>query len=292
MLIEDGTDPTAQDEPEAPAIETDEIADQTEDGAEGEEVSESEDPDAELEEVERGGKKYKVSKALKAELMMQADYTRKTQEAAEIRKIYETNLNSFRESSAEIISLKGAIAHADQTIAQFDQTDWDKLEQEDPFTANQRWRQYQQWKAHRDKLDSAVDEKTQGLEKQRTEEFAKRAEETRRVAQSEIKGWTPEQDVKLAQFVRGLGLDQTEIEALISPKTYKLAYMAMLGSQIVSKVSPAAKPSTTASPAPLLEPTASISRSKAPAKTGLRDDMPTDDWVKLRNAQERKRRQG
>ena len=86
----------AEVEQEAPAIETEMEADEpvnldetgdepeVEDNAENAETEESDEDD--LEEFEWNGRKVKGPKGLKEGLMMQADYTRKTQEVANTRK--------------------------------------------------------------------------------------------------------------------------------------------------------------------------------------------------------------
>src|SRR4051794_25376107 len=60
----------------------------------------AEDPD-ETEEVERGGKTYRVPKALKGELMMHADYTRKTQEVAATRRALEQRAVDLAEAEVQ-----------------------------------------------------------------------------------------------------------------------------------------------------------------------------------------------
>src|SRR5438093_10948162 len=57
----------------------------------GNPVDDEEEPDEErFEEIERNGKKATIPAWLKPELMMQADYTRKTQELAEARRAFES----------------------------------------------------------------------------------------------------------------------------------------------------------------------------------------------------------
>ena len=55
------------------------------------------EPPPELEEVEHEGKKYQIPKPLKGALLMQADYTRKTQEVAEQRRAVEEQQRQYAE---------------------------------------------------------------------------------------------------------------------------------------------------------------------------------------------------
>src|SRR5215204_3179929 len=59
--------------------------------------TEAETEAEELEEIERNGKKYKIPTALKSELLMQQDYTRKTQEVAEQRRAIEAEQQALEE---------------------------------------------------------------------------------------------------------------------------------------------------------------------------------------------------
>ena len=77
----------AEVEPEAPAIEPEMEADEPvnlDDPGEPEVEDELQPEDDDSEEIDWNGKKFKGPKGLKDGLMMQADYTRKTQEVASI----------------------------------------------------------------------------------------------------------------------------------------------------------------------------------------------------------------
>src|SRR5215204_4003947 len=61
--------------------------------------------DEEFEEVERAGKKYRIPAALKGELMMQSDYTKKTQEVSETRKALEAREAEIAQQAARVKEL-------------------------------------------------------------------------------------------------------------------------------------------------------------------------------------------
>ena len=97
---------------------------------EGEEAEASE-PEEETEEVEWDGKKYAVPKPLKAGLMMQADYTRKTQEVAEVRKALETRaaeIDQQAELHRETLTQRVQLEKLSDQLSQFQSLDWDAFE--------------------------------------------------------------------------------------------------------------------------------------------------------------------
>src|SRR5687768_12106596 len=66
---------------------------------------EDEEPDEEpFEEIERNGRKATIPAWLKPELMMQADYTRKTQELAETRRAFEAERAAAEQLSGAELS--------------------------------------------------------------------------------------------------------------------------------------------------------------------------------------------
>src|SRR5262245_29152614 len=89
----------------------------------------------ELEEIEFSGKKYSVPKSLKGGFMMQADYTRKTQELAEHRRGFDSEREAFtKEVEARRGSLReeGLLSVMDDQIEQYQRVDWATWRANDP----------------------------------------------------------------------------------------------------------------------------------------------------------------
>ncbi|HJP69560.1 MAG TPA: hypothetical protein VJ846_11715, partial [Sphingomicrobium sp.] len=78
----------------------------------------------ELEEIERGGKKAKIPSWLKPELMMQADYTRKTQELAEARRAFEAERGAIHHATQTERAAEANLAMIDQQIGHYSTIDW------------------------------------------------------------------------------------------------------------------------------------------------------------------------
>jgi hypothetical protein len=95
------------------------------------------DEEDELDGVKLRGKKDALER-FKAERLMQADYTRKTQEVAETRRALEARETQFQESAkahqAHIREVAQVVA-IDDRLAQFAQVNWQALTDQDPVQA-------------------------------------------------------------------------------------------------------------------------------------------------------------
>lgn len=96
------------------------------------------EPLEEFEEVERNGKKYRIPKELAPELLMQSDYTRKTQEVAEQRQAieqarqqYEAEIQ-FREATWQETA---KLANIEERLNLYQNADWRRWHFEKPQEA-------------------------------------------------------------------------------------------------------------------------------------------------------------
>ncbi len=113
--------------------------------AEGED-GEGQQAESEYDEIEWEGKKYSIPKELKYGFMMNADYTRKTQEVAEQRKSVEAQKEqaaALYQASQDYIEAKAAVKMIEGQLQQYQNLNWTQLEQEDPMAAMSHWRQFQ-----------------------------------------------------------------------------------------------------------------------------------------------------
>lgn len=176
--------------------------------------------------VEYEGKQYKVAPELKEALLRQADYTKKTQEAAEARKTAEV-LMQQAQSIAELQKAQskqlGQLASLDDKIAQYEKVDWNQLTAQDAAEAQRHFIAFQQAKDQRQKL---VGELNEAQEKQRSAAMAAHAarlEEGQKALQRDIKGWNAELGQKLSQFgMKQYGFTAEEAASVIDPRTVRL----------------------------------------------------------------------
>src|SRR2546423_335026 len=189
----------------APAAEIDSETQETEgivaDAAETvESAAEEPTPLEETEEVEHEGKKYKIPRPLKGALLMQADYTRKTQELAEQRRAHEETARQFadrQKAEAEFATDFARVVAINDAIAQFEKTDWAQIRAGNPAQYEQLWFQYQQTKEARDRAAAALQQKLQERSSKALAETAKRLEEARTAIQRDIPEWNPDLAAKL-----------------------------------------------------------------------------------------------
>jgi len=219
--------------------------------------------DDDHEEIERGGVKYKVPKALVPELLMQSDYTKKTQEVAETRKALEARETEIAQQSerakanlqehAEVFSLE-------KQVEAYTKVDWASLRAQDADAYREHWDTYQQLKDNLGNAKEALSKKDQerAFEEQRIR--AKQLEEATTVLQREIPGWSPDLAGKLTSFgEEKLGLTRGELSQITDPRLIKTLHLAYVGAEIQAKQAKAAK----LAEAQKVTPAASISGGKA-----------------------------
>jgi len=261
---------------ETPEVE--ETPETSQDEPEGEETEETGEEE-EIEEVEYEGKKYQVPQELKAALLRQADYTKKTQEVAEQRRAFEQQqaeteqVLKFRQENLQGFAQLAAI---DSQLQQYSQVDWQQYSQEDAQAAQQAFFQYNQLKEARGNLAGQLHHKeSEALHRQR-EELAKRVEEGRAALTREIKDWTPQKAQELSKHGETYGFTAQEMSSVADPRMVRVLHDAYLYRQMLNKATP--KPETK-TVKPMKSIKGKTSGSKDPEK------MSTDEWMAWRNKQ-------
>jgi len=234
--MQDTTNPmpeTAQPEVESPDVIDADVIDSDLEQPDGQAT----EPEIETEEVEHDGKKYSIPKALKPNLMMQADYTRKTQEVAELRKSLETERTQIRQANEEMMTARATVMAIDAQLAQYQQIDWNTLSQQDPVRAQQLFIDQSQLKDRRQQAVGMYSQLEQQQSLRTQQEFAKRAEETKTVLQRDVKDWGPELERNLVGFAKELGYQDQQIQMALAtdPASVKLLHMAYQFKQTLQK---------------------------------------------------------
>jgi hypothetical protein len=288
--MDDETNLDVQDTPEVedlPEVEvTEETTEETELDEDGNPVEgPPEEPEEETTEVVKDGKTYKVPAALKDELLMQADYTRKTQEVAAIRKEAEAVLAQVQQVTQAEQQAAIAIGTIDAQIADFNTIDWDAWEQSDPMAAQSAWRQFSQLK---DRRQGVVNEYAQA-QQQRTlmqqQETAKQLEQGQRELAKKIPGWGPDKAHALSKHASATyGFAAEELNGITDPRMVQVLHDAFQFRQ-ASKTQQALKKVETQQ---AIQPAAKVTGGKAPIR-GLDDRMSDSEWIKAFNKQRQSR---
>jgi hypothetical protein len=270
-------------EAETPIEPTDQPTDDNiEAGAEPSEPTEQPNPDDDLEEFDWNGQKIKGPKGLKDGVLMQADYTRKTQEIAATRKELEDRAQRIDQQSKageEEMTARAVVISIDSALKSYENIDWDKWEAEDLFAAQSGFRKLQELKEQKALVTNYLGEKQKARTDLTQQESAKRLQETRQFAETKIKGWSPDVDAKITDFAtKELGFDWNTLKAAYTPAVYKALHLAWLGHQAINT-----KPNAP-TPKPSVEPLKVVAaKANPPARKSL-TEMSMEEYAAARKA--------
>ena len=195
---------------------TDSVDDQNDIDADDSEEDDSE-IEEELEEVDINGKSYRIPKDLKSNIMMQQDYTRKTQEVAEQRKALESEQGRIRNieaSQQKHFKTYAEITSIDAQLAEYKEVDWNAAYTENPQLAQQhQFRHGQLEKERSEKENTLKEQESQALNEQQGR-TAQQLEQSQRRLASEIKGWSGDTAKNVASKASELGFTKDFLHAL------------------------------------------------------------------------------
>ena len=246
-------------EPDPSEVEVDE------DGSEIEvEEGEGVEPEPEMAEIEWNGKKHRIPAELRDGFLMQSDYTRKTQEVAEMRKTYEAKMEDavkHYQTSQEVLEAKAYMLNVDNQLRQYQNVDWQQAHAEDPFGTPAEYMRFQQLKEERANVAQYLEQENQQRTAKAEQDIANRLQETRQFAAKSIPGYSLDLENKVVSFaVDELGYDLEQVKAAINPTIFRTMYLAWVGEQTVQKQNVAPKQS-----APPAKPLTTVSAKSNPA---------------------------
>ena len=245
---------------------TDEIEDQEaeESADEGQPEPESEESEpaaedaanSESEEIEYEGKAYKVPKELKDAFLRQADYTRKTQEVAEVRKTVEDRAQFLE---AKEVLLGQAYQEATELRAiqmqleQFDSLDWARLAEADMQQAYKLDLQRQELRKQLSAKERAVQERVQQIQQAQDMHKARQLELGRAELERRVGKLRPEDAQSTWKQGLTLGFTEKELSSITDARVMHAIYLAskyesvQAGKTIATKKAESAKPMKPAS---------------------------------------------
>lgn len=223
---------TSENEEEAPVNEEaeSEVPAESQDKTEETKDEEKKDDLPEAVEVEYEGKNYRIAPELKDALMRQSDYTKKTQEAAEIRRTADTLLQQagqMAELQKAFSKQLGQLANIDDQIAQYEKVDWNQLTAQDGTKAQQLFIAFQQAKDSRAKLVQELGNAHTQQMQARQSALQARLEEGHKALARDIKGWNADLGKKLMDFgMKTYGFTAEEAASVTDHRTVKLLHDA------------------------------------------------------------------
>lgn len=280
-MSEESTNPVEGVEAEALPESPDTELDQPE--TEGEEVAD--EPEVEEVEIERAGRKYRIPKEVEAELLMHGDYTRKTQSLAEERRQIAAQAEAWQaEKAAEEAAFQERVklSQVQEAVKQYEALDWQSFHAQNAEEAQRQFMQYTMLKGKAQELEQTVSAKKQEVltrQQQMREQVLTAANDYLR---QQIPDWSPTK----AQQIRSAGTDvygfkAEELASVVDPRFVRVMHDAMLYRKSLEKAS---KP---VEQKPQPQPVRKVGSSAPAAKDP--DKMSTEEWMKWRNAQVRKR---
>ncbi len=277
-------------EQEIPAIEPEMEADEPiniDDTDDEPEVDEGDRPEPEddLEEFDWNGKKVKGPKGLKDGLMMQADYTRKTQEISNTRKELEeraARLDQQFSASEEYLDARADLRTVAKELERFEAFDWSAYQQArltDPLQADEAWNYAQHLRAQKAQLEGVVQQHESSRTASVQQEIAKRMQETHEHVKANLKGWTPDTDKQVIDFALSKGVTREQMQNLMNPLVYEMLYLARIGHEALAKPAPTAKKQA----APT-QPSKAVGGRSTPAARKSFSEMDMEEYAAARQA--------
>jgi hypothetical protein len=299
--MSDGTETLDLETPEVPAsgggeassFATDDASSDLEQDYEGDDAQTDDDGSDDEEELDLNGKKYRVNKELKPLLMMQQDYTRKTQEVAETRKALEARQAEIEQQAKSVQELnedRKKLVVLDDWLSRQARVNWPQLLRDDPIEGPAKYAEFQHWQAQREQLNSKISDAEQQKALDEERKTATRIQQTFDEVKK-IPGWSNEVAKKVESHALTYGLELKQLDKLVAEygaPIVKMAHRAMLAEQLLAKQQAAAK--SPSAPQEPVKPLAPVRKGNAPARTGLHDDLDTEEWARRRREQLRNRK--
>jgi hypothetical protein len=252
--------------------------------------SDEEQPPEETEEIEHDGKKYSIPKALKPALLMQADYTRKTQEVAATKQELEQRAQAIAqqaEAQSALLQDHVAVASIKAQVDAYAALDWGQLMAEDPTNAQAHWFQYQQLKDRFDTASGDLSKKEQARLQEQQQSTARAMEEAERVLARDIPGWGPDLIKQLATAASTYGFSTAELGQTSDPRSWQVLNDARQWREHQAKQKTAQTIQKQAAVKPAV-----TTKGGSFKGAGVHDNLPAEEWARRRNAELARKRTG
>jgi hypothetical protein len=224
------------DEQEQSDAQEQETEDNTEDG-------ETDEFDAQSEEIEIdvAGEKFKLPPAIAEQAKrieakakeVEAGATRKFQEAADLRKFAESQIESVKK--VQEVAFKQADLLAEhrtvlKRMQQLEQVDFNQLAEQDPVALTKLNAEYVQLQSVKQRLEAAYQQAEHKMQQETQAQTVQRFQHLEQFAQKNVKGWSPEYSNTLMEFsVNQLGADPDALRAVMSEPVIRALDLAYKG---------------------------------------------------------------
>ena len=178
------------------------------------------------------GEEYEVPVPLKEAFMRQQDYTKKTQELAVQRKALDEQIQLSQQQALyqqQFQEQIGTISALDAQLKQYEQVNWQELQENDPVQFVALREKYRDLKDARNYYSQDLNQKQQQQAIQTQQHYAKLKEQGLKDLQNSIKGWGEERAREIKTFgTETYGFDESELASIIDPRMVKVLHDAYL----------------------------------------------------------------
>lgn len=285
--------------PEAEAPEVEDVQDDLDVEFDGD--AEEAEPEDDTEEVDLDGVKHRIPKALKGAFLMQADYTRKTQEIAEQRRELGERLAQQAQVSEQIVQAKARVVMVEQQLADYETIDWDGWEQrvsafraagqydqaqEDALALQSALRKHQALKEARAEAGQYVQSAQQEASLVAARESARQAQESMAYLEQHNIALTPDLAGKLIQFGTQYGYSPQELNQITDAR-FIVAMHRLMELEKGAKTNKAVQQGLKAQS---VQPAQKVRGANSAPSGRLDDRASVDAWMKARQAQAARKR--
>lgn len=207
--------------------------------------------EAELVEVDFSGKQYKLPPELKDALMAQSDYTRKTQEVAEQRRMLDQQVMLQQQEAQFNQAVAPELDHLKQLdlqLSQYKKLDWNQMDFE---TMTRTRLEMDRVKDAREEINASIQNKKGQFEQYRKKMVSEATQKGNEYLKKHIQNWGPEVAQDLTQYGMKEGYSDVELGSLTDPRIIKTLWKARQWDELQSqkgtvkraeKVAPVIKP--------------------------------------------------
>jgi hypothetical protein len=172
----------------------------------------------EVAEVEIDGEIYQVPQKIKDRFIHHADYTRKTQEIAEARRVVASQEQSLQLKQAfdqETASERSNLAAIELQLEQYKKLDWGSMDVEQMVRTRHQYDQIKEMKAD---LEKQLQGKRQSFDEKVGKLKTEAREAGMKYIQQKIKGWSDDKGKELMSYGLNEGYTSDELQNVMDPR--------------------------------------------------------------------------
>lgn len=231
---------------------------------------EDEEPEIEYLELVVNGEQVKKSKTEVLELAQKGeDYTRKTQQLAEERRVLQAQMQAAQQQQQMQSAVANLVAEAkavEGQLAQYKDIDWNALVESDPVQAMKLDRQHRELQAYYQNKVNDINQTTQQVQSQQAQIKQEMLQREHQAMLQSIPDWTDktkfaEESGSIRGFLENTGFNADEIGSIVDHRHVIVARKAMLYDKLMAG-KPAVTKKVAEAPKPVKSTAPQTSKSK------------------------------